>query len=233
VSRTLLLTDVTAMAADAVCIAGIDVKSGQTMRLNEPQPTRRLLELVGGLAPAEVIEVDCRPLRGVDAPHSEDCAWTPRSLKKKRVAPADEALRLLDKTSLSGVIEAFGPPSFVEPGRNRGWTPGSGIRSLASVSATGVTVALADSGRGRITFADAAGEAWANVPFQDLAVRNHARQCPACTTGYLANLQQEFETSEALIRIGLTRPYAAEDGAEPLCWLQVTNVLGKTRRHFL
>lgn len=232
-SRTLLLTDVTAMAADAVCIAGIDVKSGQTMRLNEPQPTQRLLELVGGLAPADVIEVDCRPLRGVDAPHSEDCAWTPRSLKKKRVAPADEILRLLGKTSLSGVIEAFGPPSFVEPGRNRGWAPGSGIRSLASVPATGVRIALADSGRGRVTFTDAGGGVWANVPFQDLVARNHAGGCASCAADYLGNLQREFEAEDTVIRIGLTRPYAGEEGAEQLCWLQVTNVLGKTRAHFL
>jgi len=40
-SRTIVLLDVTAMSADAVCVAGLDLATDETIRLANPQPTQR------------------------------------------------------------------------------------------------------------------------------------------------------------------------------------------------
>ena len=43
------------------------------------------------------------------------------------------------------------------------------------------------------------------------------------------------EPDDALIRIGLTRPFASETAAAPApaCWLQVTNLFARPRTYFL
>ena len=91
-SRTIMLTDVTQMAADAVCVAGIDLASDETVRLAQPQPTQRLIVALGGLAPGDILKLDARPLRKLEQPHMEDCEWNPRSLKRVGIAPHAEML---------------------------------------------------------------------------------------------------------------------------------------------
>ena len=50
-SRTIMVLDVTQMAGDAVCVAGIDLATDETVRLANPQPTQRLIAAMGGVAP--------------------------------------------------------------------------------------------------------------------------------------------------------------------------------------
>jgi len=130
-SRTIVLLDVTAMSGDAVCVAGLDCDSGDTLRLSHPQPTRALLHGLGGLTPGEVIQVDWRPARRPEPPHVEDGDWQPRSVKKLRTIDLAEVLKLMTPQAFTSVESAFGPPWYTGGNGNHAWKPGEGARSLA------------------------------------------------------------------------------------------------------
>jgi hypothetical protein len=65
-------------------------------------------------------------------------------------------------------------------------------------------------------------------------VRRHQKECGDCLSRFNRNLATEFSGSNALLRVGLTRPYTSGQ-YEKACWLQVTGVypLGRERRHFV
>lgn len=56
-NREIVLLDVTAMQGDHVCIAGLDVNSGQQVRLADPTPTRMLVHKLGDLRPGDLVQV--------------------------------------------------------------------------------------------------------------------------------------------------------------------------------
>jgi hypothetical protein len=232
VSRRIVLLDVTAMGGDSVCVAGIDLTTKQTLRLNEPQPTRRILAALGGLSPGDVIEVNASPVATAEAPHVEDCHWQPRSLKKVGQMSVAEVRALAADQTCPGIEEAFGAPAPRTGGRNRGWPTGQGARSLALLSVRYVRFNIDLRGKVRTAFRDQFGDYWEGVPFQDVSVRGHETSCVECKSAYLDEIKREFEANATVIRVGLTRPFAASSDQSGLCWLQVTNVLARDRTHF-
>lgn len=230
-SRTVLLLDVTAMAADAACIAGIDLKSNAIVRLAEPQPTKRLLDLLGGITPGDVINIDYKEFRKTDAPHVEDCEWTPRSLKKRRRAQPDEVEDRLRGSAFPSVSEAFGTAIEIREGRNAASLPNTGVRSLATVQARDVRLRMSGSGRPRISFIDKGGAPWPDVPYQDVQAGAHLERCSVCRA--VLNQNHEVRLTCGLIRVGLTRPYSVSEASPPLCWLQVTSVLSNPPEHLV
>jgi hypothetical protein len=231
-SRTIMLLDVTQMSGDAVCVAGLDLANDETVRLANPQPTQRLIATLGGLAPGDILKLDAKPLRKLEPPHLEDCEWNPRSLKRVGAATLSEMQQALEATAFPSVQAAFGDP--VTRGRfgNSAWSPGTGLRSLATISVVYVRAASDKNDRPRIAFKDDALDYWPAVPMQDLRVKLHQANCPDCGDTHLDRLKEEFDANRALIRVGLTRPFSPGEGTEPTCWLQVTNVLAKPRTHF-
>jgi hypothetical protein len=231
-SRTIVLTDVTAMSGDAVCIAGIDLASDQTVRLAQPQPTQRLVATMGGLTPGDILKLDCKPLRSIEAPHVEDCEWNPRSVKRVGMSSAKELHCALAPTTFDSVTQAFGEPSIKGRNGNSAWMPGAGARSLATVSVLYVRACADKNDRVRLAFKDEALDYWPGVPLQDLRVKQHGGTCDTCKADALSTIREEFDANRTIIRVGLTRPFAP-DGSEPVCWLQVTNILAKPREHFV
>lgn len=228
--RQIVLVDVTAMAPPNACIAGIDLKSGATVRVGEPQPTEQFVA-TAKLRPFDVIEIDYTIDRRAEAPHAEDAAWTPRSLRHKGSMDAANVTALLHATAFASVVDAFGTATVTSTTGNHGWSPGGGVRSLATVSSTHIEILLDGQGRIRVVLTDASGRAWEGLPFQDLAVRHHATACPDCKAGYLRRIQNEFAGDDRLVRVGLTRPYAVTEKGAPYCWLQITNII-VPRAHF-
>ena len=229
--REVVLLDVTAMAGDAVCIAGVDRKTGEQLRLNDPQPTRAMVRRLGGLAPGDVLSIDWKAVRRPDPPHTEDGEWKLRSLK--RLGHLDHAALtvLLSGSAFNSLGDAFGEAAFKGRNRNSAWRVRAGTRSLATLAVRYVRVEEDQDGRVRIAFKDAAGAYWGGVPFQDLSVRMHQDGCDDCAKAFLARVQAEFTVNRSLIRVGLTRPFAPE-GHETACWLQVTNIFARPREHF-
>ncbi len=227
---SVVLTDVTEMGGDNVCIAGIDLASGKTIRLSDRTPTRRLLAGHGGLRPGDVIDVKFEPMRRPEAPHVEDGRWEHLTLRKEGVFAFDDLHALLARQALRSVEEAFGEHAVTGRNGNHGWKRGRGARSLATLRATGVRAVVGGEAL-RVEFTDGAGVTWKAAPFQDLSVKTHPAICESCQRQHLRNVAAEFGAAEALIRIGLTREFAPAGGPGG-CWLQVTNILARPRQHF-
>jgi len=226
--RRLVLTDVTAMAADAVCIAGIDVSTAATVRLNDPQPTLALLRQVRALSVGAAVEATCEPVRHLQPPHVEDMRWRPDHVRPLPPLPFDELLALNTRVHVQRLEDAFGPPSHRGANENHAWPPGIGERSLAAIRVRWVRMETIE-GRPRVALMDASGAYYRGIPFQDLAARAHRDTCESCHAGWFGNVMREFSGDDCIVRVGLTRPF----GTPEVCWLQVTNVLARPRRHFL
>lgn len=229
-----MILDVTQMSGDAVCVAGIDLANDETVRLAGPQPTQRLLAALGGVDPGDIVKVEAKPLRKLEAPHAEDCEWNPRSFRRVGVASLADMQAAIAPGAFSSVQAAFGEPVTRGTFGNSSWSPASGTRSLATISVLYVRATSDRNERARIAFKDESLEYWQAVPLQDLRVKMHHLNCGDCEgTAHVDQLQQEFDVNRCLIRVGLTRPFSPNEGTEPMCWLQVTNILGKEREHFV
>lgn len=225
-----VLVDVTEMGGDNVCIAGIDLESGRTVRLSDRTPTRRMLAGHGGLRPGDIVGVKFEPARRPEPPHVEDGRWDHLTLRKEGALAYDELEALLAGRAFRSVEEAFGPFAVTGRNANHGWKRGIGARSLATLRSTDIHSVLA-SDTLRVEFTDGAGVTWKAAPFQDLSVKTHPATCDSCRCTYLRNVAAEFDADEALVRIGLTREYASSSTTAG-CWLQVTNILARPRAHF-
>ena len=230
-TRRVLLLDVTAMAGDNVCVAGIDVDSGAQIRLADPQPTRRMIAR-WGFAPYEVISVDCKPLRRRQPPHVEDCKWNERLVRKHGPMPFSEVCGIAGKTAFRSIDTAFGAAMVKSARGNPGFLPGAGERSLATLAVRNVRSSAAADGKLRTALRDEHGDYLSGVPFQDLAVRVHESGCDACGEDYIGRIKADFDADACLVRVGLTRGYPARPEDAPACWLQVTNILARPRAHF-
>ena len=228
-TREILLLDVTEMSGAHVCVAGIDPASCEQIRLADPTPTRALLRRLGGLAPGDLIVVDCQPLRRPTPPHTEDARWDPASLVKVRTLEFDEVCAIVSQCSFGSIKDAFGPAAGTGASGNHFWPPGRGSRSLATVRATYVRTMVDGGGTPRVALRDEGGRYYRSVPFQDLAVKTHSETCGSCDVA--ARLREEFDGNGVFVRVGLTRPYSP-DARPPACWLQVTNVFARPRAHF-
>lgn len=211
--RSLALLDVTAMSGDAVCVAGLDRDTGETIRLNDPQPTQRHVRDFRGLAPGDTISAECDRVHSV-APHVEDARWQPRSLKKAGTLTHEELLSLAEPHVLPSVVAAFGSRAKKAHGGNHSWPAGSGERSLAFVQVRYVRFDLDAQSRVRAAIKDGHEGYWGAIPFQDYIARTHQATCEACAADYLSAVRGEFAANRSIVRLGLTRPFAPEEGGE-------------------
>lgn len=226
----LLLTDVTEMSGDSVCIAGIDLADDRCVRFADPTPTRAQLRRWGGLAPGEVLNIEYEFLRRPTPPHLEDARWKPESLRKLHAVPQDlrDAARRL---AFESVESAFGDTWFRSGNRSAAWRPESGERSLAFVRARYVRAVTGAGGGLRLAFRDDGDAYYGSVPFQDLRVKSHRGRCAECDGNVLKLAQAELDANSCVVRVGLTRPFAQEH-YETACWLQVNHLPHWQPSHF-
>jgi hypothetical protein len=230
-----IITDVTRMLPPKVCIAAL--QGARTIRLNRPQPDEKVLASLGGLLPGDRVSVEWLDDPFYQPPHVEDGSWEPETFRKLDRLTKQELVRVLLPHAARSVDEAFGHEWFRGAKGNGAFRPGEGERSLASVLARDVRVYQWFQSV-RVDFVDDCGR-WTMVPMEDLSVRRPQALCPDCITApgrvsrFDRNLCDEFWGRDVLLRVGLTRPFAA-GGQETACWLQVTGVypIGKKRTHF-
>ncbi len=209
-----LITDVTRMSGDRVCVAGLSGKTA--VRLDEPAPTTQLLADLGGLAPGDVIQVQWQYAGRRKPPHREDARWHPETIKRREPLGHAELHERLAALAFRSVTAAFGKPKYFMGKGNPAFPPGKGGRSLASVAATEVHVYRFEEGL-RCDFTDGNQE-WRMLPVESIAIREHFAACADCSrTG-------EARASSALLRVGLGRPFQP-DGEERGCFAQVNNVI--------
>lgn len=219
--RSVVITDVTRMDGDKVCVAALC--GGKSIRLNTPQPTDEWITSIGGLSPGDQISVVWIPAKRYTPPHKEDGRWSPPSCEKQERTSREDFVALLDREAFMSVRRAFGKPAFFSPRGNPVFSPHRGSSSLATLRVSDVSVYPSGNGV-RADFADSEDD-WRMVPVVDLAVRTHQRRCPECFGGQLEQrLADEFSGGEALLRIGLGRAFQAEQ-RQPGCYLQVNHVI--------
>jgi hypothetical protein len=162
----------------------------------------------------------------------EDTDWNPASLEKVRRIPANELARQMAALAFASVQDAFGRPILYSDNGNAAFPPGKGARSLAFLMVNSVR-AYAHKDGVRVDFTDSKRE-WTMAPMEDLSVRIHQAQCGSCSAGLSEALESEFEGREALLGVGLGRPF--QYGESPLaCYLQVNHIflIPSRRKHFV
>jgi hypothetical protein len=217
------------MSGDKVCIAA--KLGGKSIRLAEPHPRDAWLTSIGGLVPGDLVRVRWRPTKRHRPPHAEDGRWSPNAFSKVRNLEFDELSDELGTSAFDGVEEAFGKPLFVTEKGNPAFRADHGSRSLATLRARRVSVYPHGDGV-RTDFTDSR-RSWHMVPVEDLSIRKHQQRCPDCSKRLRAFLGEQYDSAEAILRIGLGRPY--QGGSNPLgCYLQVNHIFPTTARvgHF-
>jgi hypothetical protein len=204
-----VITDVTRMQGDRVCIAALS--AGRTVRLHEPHPHEGWLASIGGLEPGDVVRVYCRPANQVSLPHTEDYEWNPASVLKIAHLGRAQLAGHLEGAAFATVREAFGEPAIRSKGGTDAFACGRGKRSLATLAVSQLRVYRFQSGI-RADFTDRE-RSWTMVPVEDLALRTGRMQMPSPVPG-----------GDALLRIGVGRPFA-HDGVPAACYLQVNHII--------
>jgi len=161
----------------------------------------------------------------------EDADWNPASLEKVDRLPEDELVRELTALAFSSLQDAFGKPYFYSDSGNAAFPPDRGSRSLAFLTVNSVR-AYPYGGGVRVDFTDSDRE-WTMASMEDLSVRTHQAQCGSCSGGLSESLASEFEGREALLGVGLGRPFQYGDNPTA-CYLQVNHIflIPSRRKHF-
>ncbi len=231
--REILITDLTAMHGDRVCIAGID-REWNTIRpvFTRSTPKRSHLHSNGQavIRPRAVVAMQLEPLANPEAPHIEDCLWT-QPYSARFVQLLEEARW---QRALQYLAEDCSRPLFgarlqrLGRDRNRITRPEDAAYSLATVRCTGdltfrFSVKERNSGfRYALWFHDDMGEVYENIPVTDLALRAWANSeffqsadAQAVSDGLTKQLN---EADSIYLRVGLGRVYKGK------CWLQVNGI---------
>lgn len=227
--RTLIITDLTEMQQDRVCVAGVDADY-RCVRPTLPLGIHRYLLRLGNtliIYPRAKVDFDLSTIE-IAAPHIEDMQFDPNTVEPRGAIGDDEWATTLDATCYPSVEDIFDgylqPPRWVAPG-----APTRSLGTITGVQMLNLTLGSDGSGRGRINFMDAKERRYSGVPVADLAFRAFAASEVArlgsaeIASGTIAS---QFRGSRKLyLRLGLTRPWLTPGyGDQPLCWMQITGV---------
>ena len=223
--KTLIITDVTEMRDDEVCVAGID-EDGICVRPVVPGGVRLHHLYNQGSAvvvPGRKVELELFDAGG-KAPHVEDERLLPSSIVDRGLCTTPEWESVLASSCAANVSAMF--DGHLTEGRYV--PPGSGTRSLGTIRDVKVEyVSVSDEPdrrRYRMSFRDGAKSRYLRVPVNDLTFRTMmSRSLDAIGDP----VEVEESLMEALhsvdriyLRVGLTRPW----GDPEVCWTQVTGI---------
>lgn len=221
--KSIIITDLTRMRGDRVCIFGYDGD------LNPIRPSLR-----GGIHEQHLyIDGDLliRPSAHIqfsftnrisNPPHIEDY-YINRNYKPvfKRFFSPIEMKILLEKTLSNSVSEIFG----AEVHENRYINPGEGKRSLGTIQPENihfVRIGQYDNGNPlyRMEFTDSTGTIF-NFPITDCAFRNYCNQIYHKEKDYYntnRSIQENLSDKNIFLRLGITRAF------ENKLWIQISAI---------
>ena len=218
-----LITDVTRMQKGYICVAGIDVQTGQRIRpvLAEEQIPLDWTPAHGGIVDYRRI-IDIGPGRFIGrTPEIEDVLVTRGDLALRRTMQPHEFLETLQGVSKLNARLSFGPTLRRHENGHDYVTPqGMGLRSLA--------IQGIDAGRVRLSIAGrSVRAAWPDgmrLPVTDL--RLFEKDGATVRTRRVGQLNQLLQRESGFVAIGLTRPWGRPESPDPAeyHWLQVNAI---------
>ena len=226
--RTLVITDLTYMWADMVCIAGVD-EDGECVRPIIDDGVRQHHLFRDGLLlvyPRARVEFDLSPTE-IRRPHIEDYTFSPESVTYRGVCNGYEWETLLRRTASPGVEALF--DGLLEDGRRV--PPDSFTKSLGTIADVTLHEVLVDESQGRrqfrMNFTDSTGKKYERYPINDLAFRavmeKRIELGSDARDAELSAAQAIKSAHRLFLRIGLSRPDVLGNYPEA-CWTQITGV---------
>ncbi|GAB6056509.1 hypothetical protein JCM15415_18250 [Methanobacterium movens] len=219
-SQTLIITDLSRMKDDRVCICGVD-SQGTTIRPVLPYGVRErnLVDKKGRpiIKPFAVVNFELLKAKP-QAPHSEDVRWDLiREPKFIRKLSLEERKELMDELAFNRVQEIFSAPIL----ENR-FIKEDAIRSIGTLKPEEIIELIYENNYGeskyRMVFGDNDYETF-NLPVTDLAFRDYFNKKleNGYSSGYIADeLLDKFEKNDSFLRLGLTRKF------KDVYWIQIT-----------
>jgi hypothetical protein len=227
----IVVTHLTRMQRGTVCVAGLDVETGQHVR---PVPPMSVLQSRvtaprgGPFDMATVVDLGLsRPVP--TPPEVEDVEFTWWHARATQLVEADLFWGLLKFVARPSLRQLFGSGlrTIGASGRRRAVTDlGTGLSSLAVLTPFGrpkLTLGTKPDGRQNIRMSLWDGELALDLSVTDLRLY--------ADDGGRPDIERVQDVSSrlargvpALLGVGLTRPFAARNGEAPLHWLQVNNI---------
>lgn len=224
--QDILITDLTQMGGERVCIAGLNYD----LQAVRPHPSmgditpRHLVHPKFVVRPRAVVQVFLKPKDDNVLPHIEDHRWNlDAGIKFLRFADDTKWKRVLTQTTGSSVIDIFETPFD----RNKNILPDQAKRSLGTlkpVSISRLEYQVLERHHKQafyMDFVDASDTHYDHIPITDLALR---RMIVSEIRGGKSakrvchELLQQWNKMDVWLRLGLGRPFQGR------CWLQVNGV---------
>lgn len=229
----ILITDVTQMRDERLCVAGLNIKR-ECVRLDVPYPGiyKYLLYRDGWvIRPRVVINATIQPDEKCEAPHIEDYDWLePENTTFEYLADDSRWHKILSEIAFESVGDIF-EADFAD---NRKIAHKQGARSLGTIKIdTPIEFSYRQdvdhpSGyRSRLSFEDGAGEAFYRLPIVELTMLYHTnflREKERMSIQQVENfINVALQDKEIWLRVGLTRAMRDRDG-ELRHYLQIAGI---------
>jgi hypothetical protein len=236
--QEIIITDVTRMSGDRVCVAGVD-HNGHCLRPLLPYPqSLQECHLYDDdhsvlIRPRAVLNMFLEPELDSLPPHSEDHLWTDSNrVEFLRYASDATWKSVLEKTAYDSVTDIFETPVL----KNKRVAPGTGSRSLGTLKPVEIVCfsyhhfSVGDTERYqyRLSFTDSAGETYYQLPITDLTLRYYVDYLRDVDGLYpkkiRALIREKLKNADVWLRLGLTRPFKKSETDQEWCYLQVTGI---------
>ena len=216
------INHLTRMQPGYICVAGIELESGQHVRpVIYGRLSAALLARYGGpFALGAVVALGAVHTAG-SPPEVEDRRFEPKRARRLRTLDGPAFWRLVRDAAQPSLAAIFGP-ELRPAGRAAALPTGHGIASLGCLMpAMPPQLALDPAGKLRCTLAD--GALTANVSVTDL--RLYEDDYTTVRRDALDRVAARLAAGvPAILSVGLTRAFQKPEGGEALHWLQVNNL---------
>jgi hypothetical protein len=227
--QEILITDVTQMSGDRVCIAGINKRLENIRPVLPGFSNIHIHQLSYSdfiIRPRVVLRMDLSVKDNLQPPHIEDRYWW-KIKETKLVYQVDQKRwkKVLNDISSPSVKDVFG----TELDHGKSILPSNGVRSVGVVKLRAIldfeynVLDTRSNKKGyRLTFTDGSHTQYNGIAITDLALRRYiisTVENGISAHAVASELKQKLLKSEVWLRLGLTRPMYANR-----CWLQINGI---------
>ncbi len=215
----IVITDLTRFGKDnldKVCIAGINITTGECIR---PLPYIKLSQCKeANVLPGNVIKGNFTKMKSIENPHSEDCNYT--KLSRTRICDSDEFQKLLDRDLVDSISKGFGY-NFPEKGKviPKDFMPTKSIVTL-KVNTRNIEIVKDGFKEGniRLNLLDNDGKRFSFLSITDLGFYNYAMN-HFLDANFPKIINDFIRKQESIyLRVGLGREYQGG------FWLQINGI---------